>query len=64
MSLLRERVRESSLSASRFRFDLSEVNREGVRVLHRYLDFAQRGEDALDLQVGTGEFESPYPLYR
>ncbi len=47
----------SSIRASDF--DLGEVNREGVRVLHRYLDFAERGQDALALQGGQGEFESP-----
>lgn len=48
----------SSIRASDF--DLNGINREGVRVLHRYLDFAERGEAALDLQIGTGEFESPF----
>jgi very-short-patch-repair endonuclease len=41
-------------------FDLGEINREGVRVLQRYLDFAERGQDALALQIGEGEFESPF----
>ena len=40
-------------------FDLGEINNEGVRVLQRYLDFAERGQDALALQTGGGEFESP-----
>jgi very-short-patch-repair endonuclease len=48
----------SSIRASDF--DLSEINREGVRVLHRYLDFAERGPDALALRIGVGEFESPF----
>jgi very-short-patch-repair endonuclease len=47
----------SSIRASDF--DLGEVNKEGVRVLQRYLDFAERGQDALQLKVGQGEFESP-----
>lgn len=47
----------SSIRASDF--DLREVNREGVRALQKYLDFAERGPDALQLQVGEGEFESP-----
>ncbi|HET9179660.1 MAG TPA: DUF3320 domain-containing protein [Terriglobia bacterium] len=48
----------SSIRASDF--DLSEVNREGVRVLHRYLDFAERGPDALAMRIEEGEFESPF----
>ncbi|MBZ5700363.1 MAG: DUF3320 domain-containing protein [Acidobacteriia bacterium] len=48
----------SSIRASDF--DLGEINREGVRVLQRYLDFAERGQDALALQTGGGEFESPF----
>jgi len=48
----------SSIRASDF--DLGEVNREGVRVLHRYLDFAERGQDALAMQASQGEFESPF----
>ena len=47
----------SSIRASDF--DLGEVRAEGVRVLHKYLDFAERGEDALELRGGEGEFESP-----
>lgn len=41
-------------------FDLRENNKEGVRVLQKYLDFAERGQDALALQIGEGEFESPF----
>ena len=45
-------------------FDFGEISREGiregVRVLHKYLDFAERGQDALALQIGEGEFESPF----
>jgi len=41
-------------------FDLGGINREGVRVLHKYLDFAERGPDALALQISEGEFESPF----
>jgi very-short-patch-repair endonuclease len=48
----------SSIRASDF--DLGEVNREGVRVLQRYLDFAERGPDALALRIGEGDFESPF----
>jgi len=48
----------SSIRASDF--DLGAVNKEGVRVLHKYLDFAERGPDALALQIGEGEFESPF----
>ncbi len=48
----------SSIRASDF--DLGEINKEGVRVLQRYLDFAERGQEALALQVGEGEFESPF----
>ena len=48
----------SSIRASDF--DLGEVNREGVRVLQRYLDFAERGQDALELRTAGGEFESPF----
>ena len=48
----------SSIRASDF--DLGEINREGVRVLQRYLDFAERGQDALALHIGEGEFESPF----
>lgn len=48
----------SSIRASDF--DLGEINREGVRVLQRYLDFAERGQDALAMQTGGGEFESPF----
>jgi very-short-patch-repair endonuclease len=47
----------SSIRASDF--DLGEIRAEGVRVLHKYLDFAERGQDALELKVGEGEFESP-----
>jgi very-short-patch-repair endonuclease/DNA polymerase III delta prime subunit len=47
----------SSIRASDF--DLGAINNEGVRVLQRYLDFAERGQDALALQTGGGEFESP-----
>ena len=42
----------SSIRASDF--DLGEINREGVRVLQRYLDFAERGQDALAMQTGGG----------
>ena len=48
----------SSIRASDF--DLGEINREGVRILQRYLDFAERGQDALAMQTGGGEFESPF----
>ena len=48
----------SSIRASDF--DLAGMNKEGVRVLQRYLDFAERGQDALALQTGGGEFESPF----
>jgi very-short-patch-repair endonuclease len=48
----------SSIRASDF--DLGEVNKEGVRVLQRYLDFAERGPDALALRNGEGDFESPF----
>jgi very-short-patch-repair endonuclease len=48
----------SSIRASDF--DLGEVNREGVRVLQRYLDFAERGPDTLALRSGEGDFESPF----
>ena len=48
----------SSIRASDF--DLGEVNREGVRVLQRYLDFAERGPDALALRTSEGDFESPF----
>jgi len=48
----------SSIRASDF--DLGEVTREGVRVLQRYLDFAERGTDALALRIGDGDFESPF----
>jgi len=48
----------SSIRASDF--DLREVNREGVRVLQRYLDFAERGPDALALRRDEGDFESPF----
>ncbi len=47
----------SSIRASDF--DLGEIRAEGVRVLHKYLDFAERGQDALQLKVGAGDFESP-----
>jgi very-short-patch-repair endonuclease len=48
----------SSIRASDF--DLGEVTREGVRVLQRYLDFAERGQAALALQITGGEFDSPF----
>jgi very-short-patch-repair endonuclease len=48
----------SSIRASDF--NLAEINREGVRVLQRYLDFAERGPDALALRIGDGGFESPF----
>jgi hypothetical protein len=57
------RARKKVIVASSIRssdFDLGEINREGVRVLHKYLDFAERGQDALALQIGEGEFESPF----
>ncbi len=47
----------SSIRASDF--DLGEIRAEGVRILHRYLDFAERGQEALELDVRGGEFESP-----
>ena len=47
----------SSIRASDF--DLGEINREGVRVLQRYLDFAERGQDALAMQTGGGELNRP-----
>ena len=47
----------SSIRASDF--DLGEIRAEGVRVLHKYLDFAERGQEALELRAGEGEYESP-----
>jgi len=47
----------SSIRASDF--DLGEIRAEGVRVLQRYLDFAERGQEALELRALGGEFESP-----
>ena len=61
MALTRARKKVIVVSSIRASdFDLGEINREGVRVLQRYLDFAERGQDALALQTGGGEFESPF----
>ncbi len=42
-------------------FNLNDLNSEGVRHLYHYLDYAERGRDALSLDnVFGGEVESPF----
>jgi very-short-patch-repair endonuclease len=58
------RAREKVILVSSLRaadFDLSRVHAPGVLALHQYLDYAERGRDALnlDLSPGSGGFESP-----
>ncbi len=56
----REKVKVvSSIRAADF--DLSRLQTPGVKVLYQYLDYAERGPDALALQrpVASGDFESP-----
>ncbi|MEI8349821.1 MAG: DUF3320 domain-containing protein [Candidatus Omnitrophota bacterium] len=49
----------SSIKASDF--DLSNLNTEGVRHLYRYLDYAERGKEALELQdITDGDVDSPF----
>ncbi len=49
----------SSIKASDF--DLNSLNSEGVRHLYHYLDYAERGKDALELQgIEDGDIDSPF----
>ena len=49
----------SSIKASDF--DLNNLNTEGVRHLYHYLDYAERGKEALELQsVSDGDVDSPF----
>jgi superfamily I DNA and/or RNA helicase len=42
-------------------FDLNSINTEGVRHLYHYLDYAERGKEALSLEnIFGGETESPF----
>ena len=42
-------------------FDLNNINSEGVRHLYHYLDYAERGREALSLEdIFGGEVESPF----
>lgn len=42
-------------------FDLNNINTEGVRHLYHYLDYAERGKEALSLEnIFGGEVESPF----
>ena len=49
----------SSIKASDF--DLNNLNTEGVRHLYHYLDYAERGKEALELHdVVDGDIDSPF----
>ena len=58
------RARERVIVVSSIRaadMDIAATTRPGVLNLHRYLDYAERGMSALDIEtsVGEGDFESP-----
>lgn len=57
------RAREKVILVSSIRaadIDLSATQAPGVLALHRYLDYAERGVDALEITAPTGgDFESP-----
>lgn len=48
----------SSMTAS----DIGEVNSAGARHLRRYLDFAERGPDALQLELGPAGMDTESPF--
>ena len=57
------RAREKVILVSSIRaadFDLSNIRAPGVLVLHKYLEYAERGAEALNIKTyEPGEFESP-----
>lgn len=58
------RAREKIILVSSIRaaeLDLLSIRAPGVFALHRYLDYAERGAEALNIKMPTpGEFESPF----
>lgn len=48
----------SSIRASDM--DLTQADKAGVLALHRYLDFAERGYAALDLNLINADYDSPF----
>jgi hypothetical protein len=62
VAITRARRRVEVVSSVRSESFPSEIRAEGVRHLHRYLDFAARGQEALALDIGDSALDAESPF--